>query len=136
MQTAPDVYSNIGSAFGTVWKEEGPSTFFTGWLPTLAGNFAGGGVLYALTELIRRSLSQAAGADALTYEVPIILAAAVCSSAVGAALSCPFEAVRIRTVAQPDFASNSIETLKRILREEGLGSLLNAIPVFLAKNVP
>ena len=136
VQTAPDVYPSIVSSFQKILNEEGLSTFFSGWLPTILGNFASGGILYALTEYIRRSLSEAAGVDAVTYEAPIILAAAACSAAVGAALACPFEAVRIRTVAKPDFAKNSVETLRRMWSEEGPGSLFNAIPVFLVKNVP
>lgn len=95
-----------------------------------------GGVLYVTTEFIRRSLSETAGVDAVALEVPIILAAAGIASAMGAFIICPFEAVRIRTVAQPDFAPNSVDVLKRMLDEEGVGSLLNAIPIFLVRNIP
>lgn len=136
LQTAPEKYPNIGTAFQLISKEEGLPTFFTGWLPTLLGNFLSGGVLYVTTEYMRRSLSEAAGVDAIALEVPIILAAAAVASSIGAVLICPFEAVRIRTVAQPDFAPNSIAVFKKMLKEEGPGSLLNAIPIFLVKNVP
>jgi solute carrier family 25 (mitochondrial phosphate transporter), member 3 len=136
IQTNPAKYPGIASAIATVWKEEGPSTLFTGWLPTVLGNFVGGGVLYALTEFIRRSLSEAAGVEAVSLEVPIILIAAAVSSAAGAIIICPFEAVRIRTVAQPEYAENSVGVLERMLKEEGIGSLVNAIPVFLVRNIP
>ena len=58
------------------------------------------------------------------------------AASIGAVLNCPFEAVRIRTVAQPDYAPNAVEVLKRMLDEEGIGSLVNAIPIFLVKNIP
>ena len=136
LQTAPAKYPDIGTAIRLIAQEEGLLTFFTGWLPTLLGNFVTGGVLYVTTEVIRRSLSEAAGIDAIALEVPIILVAAAVASSIGAVLTCPFEAVRIRTVAQPDFAPNSIEVFQKMLKEEGIGSLLNAIPIFLVRNVP
>lgn len=136
VQTNPTKYPTVGSSFSTIYKEEGLSTFFTGWVPTLAGNFLSGAVLYALTEAIRRSLSEAAGMDAMRLEVPIILIAAGTAATVGSFLSCPFEAVRIRSVAQPDYAPNTFGVVDRMVKEEGAISLINAVPVFLAKNVP
>lgn len=135
VQVNPAKYSSIGSSFGTVLKEEGASTFFTGWLPTVLGNFVGGGILYAVTEIIRRSLTEAAGTDAISLEVPIILCSAALASALGAIIICPFEAVRIRTVAQPDYAPNSSAVLTKMLDEEGIGSLVNAIPIFLVSSL-
>ena len=76
VQINGDKYPKILPAFQSIWKDEGPSTFFTGWLPTFSGNFIGGAFLYGLTEVIRRSLTEAAGANAISLEVPIILAAA------------------------------------------------------------
>jgi solute carrier family 25 (mitochondrial phosphate transporter), member 3 len=136
IQTSPVDYPTIGTAFRKIAEQDGLPTFFTGWLPTLLGNFAAGGVVYVTTEFIRRYLSEAAGVDALTFEVPIILIAAGIASAMGAILSCPFETVRIRTVAQPEFARNSIGVFTRMVREEGIGSLTDAIPVFLVRNMP
>lgn len=136
VQTNPTKYPKILPAFSTIWKEEGVGTFFTGWLPTVSGNFIGGAVLYATTELIRRSLTEYAGASAPSLEVVIILASAGIASSAAATVFCPFEAVRIRGVAQPEFGSNSLDVLQRMIKEEGIGSLVNAIPVFLVKAVP
>ena len=136
LQTAPDKYPNMGTAFTKIIRDDGPSTFFTGWLPTIVGNFLGGGALYTTTEFVRRSLSDAAGADAVRLEVPIILAGAAAASTLGSIIYCPFEAVRIRTVAQPDFAPTSVDVFKKMLKEEGIGSLIDAIPIFLIKNIP
>jgi len=137
VQTNPARYPTIGGSFQTVWKDEGFTTFFTGWLPTGLGHFAGGAVLYAVSEALRRYLTDMAGvSNALSLEVAIILASAAVASAAAGIVFCPFEAIRIRTVAQPDYAPNSVKVLERVLKEEGIGSLVNAIPVFLAKNVP
>lgn len=102
----------------------------------MTGYFVGGGVLYATTELLRRYLTVMAGGNGDSLEVVIILASAGISSALGATVFCPFETVRIRSVAQPDFATNSLEVVKRMVNEEGIGSLFNTIPVFLVKQVP
>jgi solute carrier family 25 phosphate transporter 3 len=117
-------------------KDEGLGVFFTGWLPTLTGYFVGGGVLYATTEFLRRTLTGVAGPNADSLEVVIILTSAGLSSAVGAAAFCPFETVRIRSVAQPNSGSNTFQVVKRMVEEEGIGSLFNTIPVFLVKQVP
>ena len=136
VQIDPDRYPKILPSFQSVWKDEGPSTFFTGWLPTFSGYFVSGGILFALTEVIRRSLTEAAGVNALSLEVPIILAAASVASASAAILYCPFDAVRIRSVAQPNYGANAFETVSRMVDEEGIEVLTNAIPVFVAKQVP
>ena len=129
-------YPSVLPSFRTVLVKEGPSAFFSGWIPTLAGNFASGAAVYTLTEFIRRTLSEQAGPLALTYEVPIILLAAAVASSAGSVLSCPFEVVRIRQVAQPKFAPNAVAVFDRIVREEGWLTLANSVPVFLIKNVP
>ena len=136
LQINPEKYPTFVSSFKTILKEDGPGTFFTGWLPTVTGNFGNGAILYALTETIRRSLTETAGMNAASLEVPIILAAAGTAAAAGACFYCPFEVVRIRTVAQPDYGSNSVAVLNRMVSEEGIGSLISAIPVFLVKQVP
>eukprot|EP00547_Thalassionema_nitzschioides_P008774 CAMPEP_0194226776 /NCGR_PEP_ID=MMETSP0156-20130528/42513_1 /TAXON_ID=33649 /ORGANISM="Thalassionema nitzschioides, Strain L26-B" /LENGTH=814 /DNA_ID=CAMNT_0038959233 /DNA_START=445 /DNA_END=2889 /DNA_ORIENTATION=- len=130
-------YPKILPAFQTVWKEEGPSTYFTGWLPTIAGHFVAGGVLYAMTEFIRRSIVEYVGpVQAVSFEALIILTAAAISSAMAACLFCPFDAVRIRSVSQPGYGSNAIATASRMVQEEGVASLIDAIPVFVARQVP
>jgi solute carrier family 25 phosphate transporter 3 len=136
VQIDPDRYPKILPSFQSVWNLEGPSTLFTGWLPTIGGHFVAGGVLYAATEVIRRSFIDAAGASAIALEVPIILASASISSAIAAVIFCPFDAVRIRSVAQPSYGGSAPEIASRMVKEEGIQSLTNAIPVFVAKQVP
>jgi len=136
VQTNPLKYPSIGPSFLTVFKDEGPAGFYAGWLPTLTGHFVGGAVLYATTELLRRALTGAAGPAADSLEVAIILISAGISAAVGSIFACPFETIRIRSVAQPTFGSNAFQVLKRVVVEEGIGSLFNTIPVFLLKQVP
>eukprot|EP00548_Thalassiothrix_antarctica_P009240 CAMPEP_0194152806 /NCGR_PEP_ID=MMETSP0152-20130528/54050_1 /TAXON_ID=1049557 /ORGANISM="Thalassiothrix antarctica, Strain L6-D1" /LENGTH=231 /DNA_ID=CAMNT_0038857629 /DNA_START=11 /DNA_END=706 /DNA_ORIENTATION=+ len=91
-----------------------------------------------MTEYIRRLLVSTIidQGQQLPPEALIIVTSAGIASAMAAVVFCPFEAVRIRSVAQPDFAKNEIGVLRRMVNEEGWDSLTDAIPVFLVKQVP
>jgi solute carrier family 25 phosphate transporter 3 len=136
VQMDPVKYSGVGLTFQKVFQDGGPGAFFTGWAPTFLGFFVWGGISYALTEFLRRSFQELAGLEAGNLEVPIILAASGIASFFGSFIICPFEAIRIRSVAQPDFGSNIIKVYNRMVKEEGLYSLFSAVPVFLTKEVP
>lgn len=139
VQINPVRYPSLWSSFETVWKEEGPGAYFTGWLPTVTGHFTAGGILYATTEFIRRSLTESYSNNP-ALEAPIILISAAISSSIAACLFCPFDAVRIRTVSQePEddgTTKNAYDTALCMINEEGIQSLFNAIPVFIARQVP
>jgi len=139
VQIDPVRYPSFWSSFETVWKEDGPGAYFTGWLPTVTGHFTAGGILYATTELIRRSLTEYYSNNP-ALEAPIILISAAISSSIAACLFCPFDAVRIRTVSQePEddgTTKNAYDTALCMIDEEGIKSLFNAIPVFIARQVP
>jgi solute carrier family 25 phosphate transporter 3 len=136
VQTDPDNYPNVPAAFQRVLRERGVSGFFAGWAPTFVGFFFWGGVAYSITEFLRRTFQVYAGDAAGSLEVPIILTAAGLAAIVGSFVICPFEATRIRSVAQPDYAPNIIAVLKRMVDEEGVGTLFSAAPAFMAKEVP
>ncbi len=48
----------------------------------------------------------------------------------------PFDAVRIRTVSQPDYAANIFGVVSRMVGEEGLPSLFSSVPVWFVKEIP
>lgn len=139
VQTDPVKYTGVVQTFKKVLAEGGTNpvgAFFTGWAPTFLGFFVWGGLSYALTEFLRRSFIELAGLDAASLEVPIILLASGIASFFGAFVICPFEAIRIRSVAQPDFGKSIVDVFNRMVKEEGLDSLFNAVPVFMAKEIP
>jgi len=135
IQTNPQKYPDIATALKTVAEEEGLGTFFNGWEPTLLGFFVNGGLGYSAIEYLRRTFIEMAGANAGTLEIPIILASALISACLGSFTLAPFESVRIRAVAQPDYAENIAGVLQRIVAEEGVGSLFSAVPAFLPKEI-
>lgn len=116
--------------------DSGPTGFFTGWVPTLLGFLTWGGISYSLTEYSRRFLFELAGSASAGLEVPIILTAASIGAFLGSFVICPFEAVRIRSVFQKDYAPNIVAVYNRMVAEEGVLSLFSAVPVVLAKEIP
>ncbi|KAL7535934.1 hypothetical protein ACHAXR_006814 [Thalassiosira sp. AJA248-18] len=141
VQTQPEVYnSGIIGTFTKVLEEEGAKTFFDGWEPTFFGFFCSGAVGFFLVEFFRRyytslvtnvMMAQASVAEINTMvsslEIPLIVA----SAATGAFFCCfilaPFDAVRIRTVSQPDYADNIFGVVNR---------MVEAIPVWFLKEIP
>ena len=140
VQTDPENFPNLFVGFKKVFQDGGLSEFFRGWAPTFVGFFFWGGFAFAITEALRRLFQswvmhspELAG---MNLEVPIIVASAGLAAIVGSCVICPFEAVRIRSVAQPDYGKNAVDICSRMVREEGIKALFSAVPVFLAKEIP
>ncbi|GAX13669.1 hypothetical protein FisN_14Lh315 [Fistulifera solaris] len=136
VQTDPESYPDVIEAFKRVLADSGPTGFFTGWVPTLLGFLTWGGISYSLTEYTRRFLFELAGPASAGLEVPIILTAASVGAFLGSFVISPFEAVRIRSVFQKDYAPNILAVYNRMVAEEGFFSLFSAVPVVLAKEIP
>lgn len=148
VQTDPVRYDGVFSSLKTVLEEEGGlPTLFTGWAPTFVGFFLWGGVTYTLTETFRGLLVDAVGQGAaVRYEVPLVVVAAGAAALVGCLFLTPFEAVRIRSVAQPDYGADDdddggsgggvLAVFARMVEEEGAASLFDALPAFLLKEIP
>eukprot|EP00571_Detonula_confervacea_P016521 CAMPEP_0172308074 /NCGR_PEP_ID=MMETSP1058-20130122/8785_1 /TAXON_ID=83371 /ORGANISM="Detonula confervacea, Strain CCMP 353" /LENGTH=942 /DNA_ID=CAMNT_0013020423 /DNA_START=44 /DNA_END=2872 /DNA_ORIENTATION=- len=152
VQTKPDVYNaGIIGTFTKVLEEEGAGTFFNGWEPTFVGFFCAGGFGFFLTEYFRRfftslamstmmaqsSMSEVSAASVISsLEIPLIVAGAALAAFFCCFILAPFDAVRIRTVSQPDYADNIFGVVARMVQEEGLLSLFSALPVWWLKEIP
>lgn len=152
VQTKPETYNRgILGTFKQVLKEEGLGTFFDGWEPTFVGFFVAGGLAFFLTEFFRRyyttlatniimttqSSSEITAASMIpNLEIPLIVASAATSGFLCCFVLAPFDAIRIRTVSQPDYADNIFGVVSRMITEEGLPSLFSAVPVWFLKEVP
>mmetsp|Transcript_40168 Transcript_40168/g.97016 ORF Transcript_40168/g.97016 Transcript_40168/m.97016 type:complete len:455 (-) Transcript_40168:311-1675(-) len=136
IQTDPENYPGPVAAFQKLVADQGLTGFFSGWVPTFIGFFFWGAVTYSLTELLRRYFNESLGSQAASLEVPIILTASAISATVGTFILTPVESVRIRSVAQPDYGKNVFDVTRRMIDEEGIGSLFSAVPPFLLKEVP
>ena len=133
--------------------EEGATSFFAGWESTTLGYFIAGGIAFYATEYFRRyygslvksaamALSGPAASEISAQafqsnlEIPLIIASAATSAFICCFFIAPFDAVRIRTVSQPDYAPNFFAVCSRMIKEEGLASLFSAVPVWFLKEIP
>jgi len=136
IQTDPENYPGPISSFEKIVNERGLGGFFNGWIPTFVGFFCWGAFSYSLTELIRRYLLISSGPQAANFEIQIVLVSASVAAFFGTFVLCPFESVRIRSVAQPGFGKDIFDVTRRMITEEGAWSLFSAAPPLLLKEVP
>lgn len=136
LQTDPKKYTDPLVTFQLILKDRGPIGFFAGWVPTFFGFFVSGGVSYLSFEIFRRYYTDLIGDISYMYEIPIILAASFTSAILGCFAFAPTESIRIRSVAQPNYAENAFGVAKRMIDEEGFMTLFSAIPAFLLKEIP
>lgn len=116
--------------FRKVLESGGPSSFFTGWVPTFVGFFIWGAGTYALTEYLRRFFTGLAGINASELEVQVILGASAISAIFGSFILCPFEAVRIRSVAlsgsRGQEKKNIIEILNKMIEVSSVAQFVSS----------
>eukprot|EP00551_Chaetoceros_affinis_P009508 CAMPEP_0203670784 /NCGR_PEP_ID=MMETSP0090-20130426/6773_1 /ASSEMBLY_ACC=CAM_ASM_001088 /TAXON_ID=426623 /ORGANISM="Chaetoceros affinis, Strain CCMP159" /LENGTH=849 /DNA_ID=CAMNT_0050535727 /DNA_START=9 /DNA_END=2554 /DNA_ORIENTATION=- len=136
IQTNPKKYTGPISTLNLLLEENGVPGLFAGWVPTLIGFFINGGISFALTEFWRSFYFDLAGDIAFDYEIPIIVAAAATAAVFGSFTLAPSEAIRIRSVAQPDYAPNALGVATRMVSDEGIFTLFSAVPAFLLKEIP
>jgi len=116
LQTDPANYPGVVTAFRKLLKESGPTGFFAGWIPTFIGFFFWGGFSYSVTELLRRYFNDMLGPQASSLEVVVILMSSAIAAFFSVFILCPFEAVRIRSVYQPDYGKNIVDVTNRIVK--------------------
>ncbi|GMI36960.1 hypothetical protein TrRE_jg7146 [Triparma retinervis] len=135
VQTNPQEYPNPIVAFKKVMSG-GLGTFFTGWDTTFVGFFVWGGIGYTLTEYFRRYLTVALDAPKDgAWEIPIIILSASLGAFSGSFFLCPFETIRIRMVSGGG-GGNLLDVGGKIVKENGVSALFNAVPAFLLKEIP
>ena len=125
-------------------EKEGFRTLLSGLGPTTWGYLLEGsikfGIYEALKPQVRRLLLWAATASSISGLSSKLLGFLLCAGVSGVAASamiCPMEALRIRLVAEPDFAPEGwVHGFLRLLREGGVGGLWRGINAMMLKQVP
>lgn len=93
-----------------------------------------GGLKYGLYELFKVFLAGQQGAQALA--LPLLLVAAGTAELIASTALCPYEAARIRLVADPSFALGLVPALKRLTSEQGMHGVFGTLPAMYLKMVP
>ena len=100
-------------------------------MPTLIGYGTEGALKFGSYEMLKPLFAQLTRSAFFNC----ILASCV-AGAIAAVVLCPAEEVRIRMVADPDYAPNAAAALGRISREKGPFGSLGGFPAMAAKQVP
>jgi len=109
---------------------------FTGFWANVLGHGLYGFAVYPLFETGKLWLSGLVDIqDAVRYRLIFVLIASVVATVVGCFIATPFEAAKIRSVANPSYAPNAVAVVQRIAAEEGLRRLWSGYPPYVTRNV-
>mmetsp|Transcript_1794 Transcript_1794/g.2658 ORF Transcript_1794/g.2658 Transcript_1794/m.2658 type:complete len:477 (-) Transcript_1794:522-1952(-) len=125
-------------------KRDGLGTLLVGLGPTTVGYLIEGSVKFGIYEVLkplsRRFLSWCAAVTTFGQLDSRLLSLFICGTVSGFAASlmlCPMEALRIRLVAEPDFApSGWVDGGLRMMKEDGILGLWNGMTSMMCKQVP
>jgi solute carrier family 25 phosphate transporter 3 len=140
LQTAPKgtYQSFFDATYKIMTREGGFNKFMIIFQPEIAGSALYGFFSFGGTELLRRQLSANLGpVAAIQYPIPILIFSSVLASTLSAVACTPFQAVKVRMVADDQFGpgGDMIGGLKRMVREDGWYSLVQGAPPYVIKNV-
>lgn len=124
----------------SIIADEGASMLFQGFGPTIFGYFLHGSLKYGFYEVFKPIVSEFLVTSNVQLGSSLSLCIFVISGAlaelIGSFLLAPFESLRIRLVAKPDFANGLVSCFTKIVSTEGLIALFIGLPVMLMRNVP
>ncbi|KAG2374733.1 hypothetical protein C9374_010477 [Naegleria lovaniensis] len=146
IQIEPAKYNKgMVQAFQTVLQQDGMKGLTLGFSATAFGYFIQGACKFGFFEVIKQGMMHQIGyerimnGDLKYLQFPIYVSASACAEAIATVMLSPWEAIRIKTVNQPDKygAMNVWRGLAMIAREEGLlsGYFRGLVPILL-KQVP
>lgn len=133
MQAQPQIYNKgMAAAAVSILKSDGPGALLGGLGPTVVGYGVEGAMKFGCYEIAKPIMSKIFSNIAVAYILASVLAGAVASI-----LLCPMESARIRVVTDKDYKGLGLmQTLPRLIREDGFWSLFGGIFAMLSKQVP
>jgi len=123
--------------FKTIIAEEGAGALTTGLGATAAGYFVQGWFKFGGVEFFKIQAATSMGVEkAWENKTTIYLCSAAAAEFIADIFLCPLEAVRIRSVSDPEFCDGLIDGFGKMLKTEGLGGFYAGFAPILAKQVP
>lgn len=123
--------------FKTIIKEEGAMALSTGFGATAAGYFVQGWFKFGGVEFFKIKAAESLGTEkAWANKTPIYLGAAACAEFIADCFLCPLEAVRIRSVSDPEFCDGLADGFVKMFKAEGVGGFYAGFAPILAKQIP
>jgi len=132
MQTNPELYGgSVTTAARRIVKEDGFPFLLQGLAPTCFGYGLEGALKFGCYEVLKPVFAKLSGNKVLN-----MLAASVVAGAIASVVLCPAEDVRIRLVADPGYATGSVDALLKLSSEKGPLASFEGFPAMCAKQVP
>lgn len=138
VQLDPVKYNRgLVGGFKQIISEEGAITLTTGLGATAAGYFIQGWFKFGGVEYFKINAVNALGEEkAWENKTGIYLASAAAAETIADVFLCPLEAVRIRSVADPEFCDGLADGFAKMYKAEGVGGFYAGLVPILAKQVP
>ena len=109
----------------------------TGLGATAAGYFVQGWFKFGGVEFFKINAVSALGEEkAWDMKTTIYLGAAACAEFIADVFLCPLEAVRIRSVSDPEFCDGLADGFAKMAKTEGIGGFYAGFAPILAKQIP
>eukprot|EP00584_Thalassiosira_punctigera_P016057 CAMPEP_0172565302 /NCGR_PEP_ID=MMETSP1067-20121228/107671_1 /TAXON_ID=265564 ORGANISM="Thalassiosira punctigera, Strain Tpunct2005C2" /NCGR_SAMPLE_ID=MMETSP1067 /ASSEMBLY_ACC=CAM_ASM_000444 /LENGTH=323 /DNA_ID=CAMNT_0013356151 /DNA_START=67 /DNA_END=1038 /DNA_ORIENTATION=+ len=120
-----------------VVAEEGAMALTTGLGATAFGYFVQGWFKFGGVEFFKIKAVESLGEEkAWANKTGIYLGAAAAAETIADVFLCPLEAVRIRSVSDPDFCDGLADGFAKMLKADGIGGFYAGFLPILAKQVP
>ena len=120
-----------------VVAEEGAMALTTGLGATAFGYFVQGWFKFGGVEFFKIKAVESLGEEkAWANKTGIYLGAAAMAETIADIFLCPLEAVRIRSVSDPDFCDGLADGFAKMLKADGIGGFYAGFLPILAKQVP
>lgn len=138
VQLDPVKYNKgLVGGFRQVVAEEGAAALATGLGATAAGYFVQGWFKFGGVEYFKIKAVETMGEEkAWESKTAIYLTSAAIAETIADIFLCPLEAVRIRSVSDPEFCDGLADGFSKMLKAEGVGGFYAGLAPILAKQVP
>jgi solute carrier family 25 (mitochondrial phosphate transporter), member 3 len=135
--TVPQYNQGLIGGFRQIIAEEGAMALTTGLGATATGYFVQGWFKFGGVEFFKVNAAHALGeAKAWDNKTAIYIGAAAGAEFIADIFLCPLEAVRIRSVSDPNFCSGLLDGFKKMAAQEGIGGFYAGFIPILAKQIP
>jgi solute carrier family 25 phosphate transporter 3 len=133
LHTYIQIYSNgMQAAALSILKTEGPSALLGGLGPTVVGYGIEGAMKFGVYEVMKPIM-----AGIIKDTTTAFIAASIFAGAVASVLLCPMESARIRVVTDKEYQGMGLmQTLPRLVKEDGFFKLFGGIWAMLSKQIP
>ena len=123
--------------FRQIAAEEGAMALTTGLGATAAGYFVQGWFKFGGVEFFKIQAVKAMGEEkAWERKTAIYMGAAAGAEFIADIFLCPLEAVRIRSVSDPEFCDGLLDGFSKMAKQEGIGGFYAGFAPILAKQIP